>query len=309
MSSSRVAIAIVGAGPAGCSAAVQSMRLGVRPLLLDRTGEAGGLIENAYLVENYPGVEVPIDGPTYAGRLQAFLSRFELRVEQAEVTRVWSDLDGLALTADGETVRATAVILAVGTQACRLGIPGEASLEGRRLFYEVRPLLQASPFPGKVAIVGGGEAAFDYSLSIAAAGGSATILVRGERPSVRGRLLDMVRRTPDVAVELQASCLAIHDSPRGISLDLVLADGAKVANADNVLVAVGRKSRASSLAGDRPVSGHAGCDSPVPGLFVIGDARTGCLGQAGMAVGDGLWAAMKAVSYVEAQERYASTGR
>ena len=53
----REQVVIIGAGPGGCSAAIQCKRLGLEPLVFDRSGRAGGLIENAYAVENYPGLE------------------------------------------------------------------------------------------------------------------------------------------------------------------------------------------------------------------------------------------------------------
>ncbi|MCK4305944.1 MAG: FAD-dependent oxidoreductase, partial [Candidatus Eisenbacteria sp.] len=76
-------IAIIGAGPAGCAAAVQCKRLGISPLLVDRTGNAGGSIANAHLIENYPGLD-PLPGPEFAQRLAAHLARHGIPILRGE---------------------------------------------------------------------------------------------------------------------------------------------------------------------------------------------------------------------------------
>ena len=82
--STNLDVVIVGAGPAGCAAAVQCRRLGQHPLLLDRTGRPGGLVAHAHSVENYPGLP-PTAGPRMVQLLAEHLERFDLRVEQREV--------------------------------------------------------------------------------------------------------------------------------------------------------------------------------------------------------------------------------
>ena len=99
-------IVIVGAGPAGCAAAVQCARLGVKPLLLDQSGKAGGLVANAFLVENYPGLEKPLTGEVFAGRLAEHLARFDVTITAQTVSRVEPDSHGWIVRTDGQHVRA-----------------------------------------------------------------------------------------------------------------------------------------------------------------------------------------------------------
>lgn len=266
---------MIGAGPAGCSAAVQCARLGVAPLLLDSTGVAGGLIANGFVVENYPGLESPVTGQEFAGRIAKHVARFGVGVEKATVKEITGSGGGWVVHTDREEIEAACVIAAPGTVPRDAGIEGEDRLRGRRLFHEVRALLAAIPSPGKVTIIGGGEAAFDYALSCASTGANVRILVRGSAPRARGRLAAMVADDPRVEVRTGVFVASVDEI-----------------DADAVLVAVGRRSLPFV---ERLTDG--------PGLFICGDARTGSLGQAGIAVGDGLAAAAKAVAMMEGLSR------
>ncbi len=284
-------IVIVGAGPAGCAAAAQCARLGVRPLLLDSSGEAGGLVANAFLVENYPGLEKPLTGEVLVGRLAEHLARFDVTITAKTVSRVEPDPDGWIVHADGQDIRARCVILATGTVHRSLSIPDERDLISRVLFYEVRDLLATIPSPKKVIVVGGGEASFDYSLSLVNAGASVSILVRSDRVRVRGRLGEMVAGHPEISVKLNTRLVALKEVDGGVAATVISEDCETLRLADALLAAVGRKSSASLIVSSPdPLSlTHA------PGLFICGDARSDGLGQVGIAVGDGLAAAALAV--------------
>lgn len=281
----REAIVVVGAGPAGCAAAVQCARLGFAPLVIDRTGVAGGLIENGFLVENYPGLESPVPGAIFAGRLREHLSRFGLRVERREVIGISPADSGPTwiLETDGSGIEAGCVIAAAGTVPREAGVAGERDLAGDRIFYEVRDLLRRFPSPRRVAVVGGGEAAFDYALSCSAAGARVEILVRGDHPRARGRLPGMVKEAPGVSVRCGFATAALKR--RGDGVAAIGGGESDEVAADAILIAVGR----------RPADIVERL-TPRPGLFICGDARTGSLGQAGIAVGDGLEAAAAAVA-------------
>ena len=284
-------IVIVGAGPAGCAAAVQCARLGVKPLLLDSSGKAGGLAANAFLVENYPGLEKPLTGEVLAGRLGEHLARFDVKITTQTVSGVEPDSDGWIVRTGGQDVRARCVILASGTVPRPLSIQGERDLVSRVLFYEVRDLLATIPSPKTIIVVGGGEAAFDYSLSLANAGASVSILVRSDRVRARGRLKKMVTDHPEISVELNTRLVVLEKVDAGVAATVISADRESLRLADALLAAVGRMSTASLIVSSQnPLSlTHA------PGLFICGDARSDGLGQVGIAVGDGLAAAVLAV--------------
>jgi thioredoxin reductase (NADPH) len=281
-------VAIVGAGPAGCAAAVQCARLGADVFLMDATGRAGGLVRNGFLVENYPGTGGPIPGEELAARLERHVERFGVEVIRGRALRVSREGGGWSIRTDGGDVPARCVIVATGTEPLRLDADGAAGLAGDRLFYEVRDLLAAFSAPGEVAVIGGGEAAFDCSLSLAAAGAAVTILVRGDRPRAAGALAAAVDRAAAVEVRTGARVVAMARAPSGVVVSVEGAGGGSRLEAGCVLAAVGRL--ASLPAGD------GGTLTEGPGLFICGDARRGALGQVGIAVGDGLAAAAAAVA-------------
>ena len=313
----RERIIIIGAGPAGCAAAVQCKRLGITPLLLDRTGEAGGLIENAFYMENYPGLEGPITGPDFVGRLRADLAGFDLEVTRGTVKRVEPGPDGIRVQTVQGTMATDAVIVAVGTIPRPVGLDGEGELAGGRLFYEVKDLLPFSP--ASVVVAGGGEAAFDYALSLSRAGARVHLSVKSARPSAGERLEQQVADTPGIKVATRSLVVACRPGGPGVIATVEDKKGRRDLEADALLVAVGRRSTAWELVG--PQNGtedgrarararaRAGARSREgtqemgltykPGLFIAGDARLGTLGQVGIAVGDGLLAAMRAVKFAE----------
>jgi len=331
MSDADIDLLIVGAGPAGCAAAAQFRRLGGRPVLLDRTGCAGGLIANAFRVENYPGGERPLRGQELAQRLGHHLERFALKVRKGVVTsirpverKVPSPLRepgpfedeapvqpatsraGFKVTGDFGEMLARAVILACGTVPVQPGIPGETQ-PGLRVFYEVNELL---PYlPRTAAVVGGGEAALDYALSLAEAGAKVLLLVRSSKLRANCRLVEMVEKEPRITVSLDTPVREIQKAP-GNRVDLLLPS--RRLSVDGALLAVGRRTLAGSLVPPPPPplpgaptasplrfqAESPSCLTSIPGLFIAGDARLGGLGQVGIAVGDGLWCAAAAMAFL-----------
>lgn len=311
-------IVIIGAGPAGVACAVQCKRLGIEPLLLDRSGECGGLVQNAWRVENYPGLASPISGSEFAGRLKGHLDAFGVEVvpgEAVALRRVDNCVE-VAL-ASGVSLTAPHVVVAVGTTPQPLGLPNEGILSGSRLFYEVRQLLGRGV--RHVAVVGGGEAAFDYAMSLASRGTRATICLRGRESRAGARLTACVRQTRGIDLLFETHVEYARRTEHGLTVGLMGPGGLHDEQVDALLVAVGRRSMAPKLwetlsegaspregpslplasgpvdaaYGSREFSGAAVLTS-LPGLYTCGDARLGSLGQIGIAVGDGMQAALLA---------------
>ena len=352
-----VDLAVIGAGPAGCAAAVQAVRMGMSVALLDRTGRAGGLVRNAYCIENWPGLEVPASGPEMVRRLEASLERFGIAVRRAAVERVAATRGGFVLTGKMGRGRARltarSVIVATGT------VPREwdDAPEGMRVHTEVADALAVHP---KTAlVVGGGEAALDYALSLAAAGAAVEVWVRGQAPRAAKRLIDMVRACKSIRIrtgvgaETWGKSFAARQGgtaefEEGCACALRMTvpsmdsrwdgmtvpgkdsrwDGMTVPSMDSfdvVVAAIGRRpalpelppAAPEALSGRDRRGGERGGPTPVaappaapeaepvpaaafsvltvaPGLYIAGDARRGRLGQAAIAVGDGVEAAMLA---------------
>ncbi|MCX5752990.1 MAG: NAD(P)/FAD-dependent oxidoreductase [Candidatus Krumholzibacteria bacterium] len=298
----REQVIIIGAGPAGTVAAVQCQRLGVTPLLLDRAGTAGGLAENAYCIENYPGMPKPLGGPQFAESLRAHLARFDLTVGRVEVEGIMGNGREFSVKHAGGEFFARAVILASGTEPHRLDLAGENELDGAKLFYEVRPLLRCHAKPRDVIIVGGGEAACDYALTLASVGATVHLVVRSDRLKARGDLACAVQRAPSIRISHGTRCELIAASPLlTVRLRNSITGSIMELSPDALLVAVGRRSTAPRLLDPLGVPMADCVAGSIPGLFVAGDASIGSLGQIGMAVGDGIRAAAATVAFLENQ--------
>jgi thioredoxin reductase (NADPH) len=282
---------VIGAGPAGCAAAVQCARLGVPVRLFDRAGRAGGLIVNGFSIENYPGLEQPLPGPVFAQRLRKHLDRFGVSVERGELIGIEPRDAAWLCRFKGADLPCASVILCAGTQPRPFRVDGDADLVRRVVFNEVRALLDAVDSPREVVVVGGGEAAFDYALTLAARGVRVTIAVRGQTPRARGRLAGMVTGHRSIRVVPETRVIGLASAGERVAARAVSPAGEESWECDAVLAAVGRQSTLADLLSPQIDDLSVQSLEPRPGLFLCGDARSGSLGQAGIAVGDGLRAA------------------
>jgi len=291
-------VAVIGAGPGGCSAAVQCTRLGLDTVIADSAGIAGGLVLEARSIENYPGTETPIGGEVFALRLREMLNRFGLSVRNLHVERVSMD-DGMFRSEGTEGILTSrCLIVATGTVPADFALPSRGN---PRMYRSIIPL-RMDP-PARAVVIGGGEAAADYSLSLSDLGTDVILLVRGDRlraaGMLRSQLLErgsiriMYNTVPEFAESGQGSAVLRTCSPLG-QAEL---------ETDAILAAVGRE---PSLPGIMPDGFHwieGTAVTSIPGLFLVGDAALGRLGQTGIAVGHGLMAAGMAADLVTGVDR------
>lgn len=278
-------VLVVGAGPAGVAAAVQLSRLGADVRWWDRDGAVGGLLRNAWRVENWPGVPVGAAGSACCERLRSHAAFFGLAPEPVRATGCVATPEFVEVArASGPPVRFDAVVWAVGT-APRAWPPARPGLP---VVYEYAAL---PPGAVRVLVVGGGEAACDGALRAAEEGRSPLLVVRSEHLRARGRLAERALAHPGLALRFSTEVTALE--PAGAGVVVTLCTGGQKEDVvghpmDAVLFCGGRESRLPAL----------GLPSPAPFAlrlaprqWVIGDARLGGLGQACIALGDGLLAA------------------
>ena len=287
----RVNVAIIGAGPAGAAAAIFLKRAGLEPLLLERD-EPGGLLHEANLVENYPGFPDGIPGEELASLIAKQLQRLEVRLIKASAKKVGiSDRDFETITDEGSFI-SNAVVIATGTEPRKTDIPGADTVSDELLVYGVSMLATEQVDGKRLAVLGGGDAAFDYALNLSDRGGSVTILSRSE-PTCLALLAERARER---GIEVIVGCdiVGIAETSAGVVINCDSEAGLNEIVCDLAVVAHGREPRLDILdhdLRDRINAAHPP-ETGVPGLFLAGDVARGKNRQAAIAAGDGVLAAM-----------------
>ncbi len=289
---------IVGAGPAGLSAALAATRAGLNFTLLEQDGWGGGQITSSHRVENYPGVP-SLSGEALAEAFRAQVLEMGAEITPGEVESLEEGPAGKVLRMeDGTALEARAVIAATGAVPRTLGIPGEnlasfcALCDGA--FYAHRDVL----------VVGGGDTAVEDALYLSSICRSVTVAVRREifraaRPSVETLL-----RRSNVTVAYR-TCLREILGSLSVERVCLERDGTRREEPmDGVFIAVGTIPRSEWLQ-RLPLRFEEGyvvadetCRTAVPGLFVAGDLRRKPLRQVLTAAADGANAAASAQAYL-----------
>ncbi|HWS55397.1 MAG TPA: FAD-dependent oxidoreductase [Pyrinomonadaceae bacterium] len=206
-------VIIIGAGPAGLSAAVWCDELGLDTLVLEEAEETGGQLLRVHnAVENHLGVVAP-DG-------RALRDVFAAQVEgrgfdlwtQVEVERVDLRARQVSLRS-GERLRAVALILATGVRRRRLGVPGEEEFQGRGVL-ESGTRDRAEVAGTDVLVVGGGDAAAENALLLAEVCPTVTLVHRGRRLGARAEFAERVRGEHRINVFTEARLTRIMGRER-----------------------------------------------------------------------------------------------
>ena len=287
---------IVGAGPAGIAAAIQLARLGHEPVVFEKN-RVGGLLANAHLVENYPGFSGGISGLALAKMMEGHLSSLSVPIRFEEVHRVEA-ADGHALEDTArERLSARALIVASGTRARALSSPPIPPEIRERILSEVCPIRDIE---GKaIAIIGAGDAAFDYALSLE---GRNKVVILNRSGAARCIPLLVERAGASANIEHLTDVRVIeilprrHDGTGPIELRCAQQDRRFQLEADYILVAIGREPEVAfvspPLCGSTDTAGVPARGDPGP-IWFAGDVIRGNARQTAIAVGDGVATAIR----------------
>jgi len=262
------------------------------PLLLERN-KIGGLLLNANLVENYPGFPDGISGQDLTSLFKAHLRRWKITITKAEVRRV-SRQSGLfrILAGSGEFV-SRFLVLATGTESTRIRLRGLERISKARVLYEIANA--PADVKGKeFLIVGSGDAAFDYAMNIAQKGGSADLIIRSADTKCIPLLLQRTRKRMSIRMSLSTVPISVIETRRHIELKCRREGREELHNGDYLLIACGREPNLSMLS--RRLRDEMAKETDGVGLskmHLAGDVKRGLHRQVGIAVGDGIAAAMR----------------
>jgi thioredoxin reductase (NADPH) len=301
-------VIIVGGGPAGYTAALYAARAELEPLVIEGF-QWGGQLQNTTDVENYPGYPEGVMGPEMMSDFRKQAERFGTRFITDDVTELKLSDGGIHEVAVGkDTHRARAVILAMGAEPKRLGIPGEMELQG--LGVSTCGVCDGAFFKGKdVAVIGGGDSAMEDSIFVSKFARKLTIVHRRDdfRASKimeeRARAKDNIEvLTPYVPKEFVKG----EDGKIG-SLKLENADTGEQKSLEigGAFVAIGHTPRSELVMGqiDTDEEGYVLVQEPstktkLAGVFAIGDLVDNTYRQAVTAAGTGTKGALDAEWYL-----------
>lgn len=300
-------IAVVGAGPAGLTAALYAGRALKRTALFE-AGLPGGELLNTESIEDYPGFP-SITGPDLATKMTEHALSFGAELVQARVTAVTPEPSGVIKIEieDGEPYRAEAVILTAGGQPRKLGVPGEEEFAGRGVSYCA--VCDGAFFRGEhLAVVGGGDAALEEAAFLTRYADRVTVIHRRQEFRAQPLLVDRARRNPKIDFVLDEVVEEIRGAEgRVTSLRLRhVPDGRESEfTVGGVFIFIGFIPNTGLLTvhADHDSQGYYLTDSnmrtSVPGVYAAGDVRAQLTRQVTTAVGDATTAALAATKYVE----------
>ena len=305
-------VIIIGAGPAGLGAALYTARDRMKTLILEKF-MPGGQIINTDRIENYPGIE-RIDGAGLIMQMQKQVENFGAEIKTGcEVTGLEKLQDGnIAVHCDKDHHIARAVILALGSDYRKLGIPGEEQFRQAGAGVSYCGTCDAPFFKGKqVVAVGGGNTAVQETLHLAKfAEKVAMIHRRDEFRAAKVLVEELLAKTnqpnSNLIIKYNTVATAIQGEGKVQSVKLkdVKSGQQEDYPCDGVFIFIGMVPNTAFLKGfvELTDKGFIKCDcaylrTTVPGVFVAGDCRIGAAMQLATAVGDGVVAAMMLKQY------------
>lgn len=295
---------IIGAGPAGCSAALYASRAGLDTALIEKYSP-GGQMALTGDIDNYPGFEEGVDGFTLGMKMHKSAERFGITTIYGEITEVdFSDKIKKLTTSSGEILAKT-VIVASGAKSRELGVPDENKLIGRGVHYCAH--CDGNFYRNKtVVVVGGGNSAAADALYLSRLAEKVYLVHRRDtlratkiyhEPLMKAENVEFLWNSTveEFITELRVRGVKIKDTVTGEVKDVMC---------DGVFVSIGRDPITEFLKGkvelDR--NGYVIADETtktnIEGVFAAGDVRTKALRQVVTAVADGAVAVHFAEEYL-----------
>ncbi len=307
---------ILGSGPAGYTAAVYAARANLNPVLI--TGiEQGGQLMTTTEVDNWPGDNEGVMGPTLMERMQKHAERFNTEIIFDHINKAELTERPFKLTGDSGTYTCDALIICTGASAQYLGLPSEEEFKGRGVsacatcdgfFYRGK----------KVAVIGGGSTAVEEALYLSNIASEVVVVHRRNQFRSEKILSDqLIQKSKTGNVTIEWDCvldevLGDQSGVTGMRIKNVKDGSTKDIELMGVFVAIGHKPNTDLFTGQLEMdngylkveSGQQANSSQtnIPGVFAAGDVQDQVYRQAITSAGAGCMAALDAERFLDAMD-------
>ena len=295
-------IIIVGAGPAGMTAAIYARRADKKVLVLEAKSY-GGQIINTLDIENYP-VEEHITGFDFATKLYNQIKNLGAEIIFEKVTEIRDNGSFKEVITNKNIYKTKTIILATGSLNRKLGLSGEDELVGKGISY-CATCDGAFYKKKKVAVVGGGNTALEDALYLTDIAETVYLIHRRDKFRGEDSTVNLLRDKKNIEFIYNSNITKLNASNRLESIEVTDSDG-NITNIDidGLFIAVGRIpeneffSKVINLDNTGYVVANEDCKTNIPGIFVAGDNRTKTVRQLVTATSDGAIAANGAINYI-----------
>lgn len=285
---------VIGAGPAGLTAALYALRANKKVLVFEKN-TYGGQIINTGVIENYPGVK-DITGFDFATNLYQQVTDLGGEVVTEEVIKI--DKDKNVFTNKGE-YKAKSIIIATGVQRRKLNLPNEDKLVGGGVSYCA--ICDGGFYKNKVvAVNGGGNTAIEDALYLTNVAKKVYLIHRRDEFRAEQKYIDELKAKDNVEFVLNSTITSINGNMKLESIDVDTDGESRNIVIDGLFIAIGQVPSNEAFEGvieleNGYIKSEDGVHTNVEGIYVAGDTRVKELRQLTTAVGDGALAATKAM--------------
>lgn len=298
---------IIGAGPAGMTAALYAARSNLKVALLER-GIPGGQMNNTADIENYPGY-ANISGPELAEKMFEPLENLGVEHLFGLVEKIEDRGDFKEIITEDERFETKTVIIASGANHRHLGVPGEEGYNSRGVSYCA--VCDGAFFRDEdLLVVGGGDSAVEEAIFLTRFAKSVTIVHRRDELRAQKVLQDRAFANEKIRFVWDSVVESIHGDERkvtGVTFKNVKTGETSQADFGGIFIYVGLDP-VSEFAADLGITDEAGwiltdhhMKTSVAGIYAVGDVRQKDLRQITTAVGDGAIASQEAYKYLTEQ--------
>ncbi|WP_214777970.1 thioredoxin-disulfide reductase [Exiguobacterium sp. s22] len=298
-------VIIIGAGPAGMTAALYASRANLSTLMIER-GIPGGQMANTEDIENYPGYD-SILGPDLSQKMFDHSKAFGAEYAYGDVQRISDETEYKIVHAHNRDYKARAIILASGAQYKKIGVPGEEELGGRGVSYCA--VCDGAFFKGKeLFVIGGGDSAVEEGVFLTRFADKVTIVHR--RDELRAQKILQKRAFDNEKIDFiwnhTLKEITEKDGKVGGARLVSTVDGTETDyEIDGVFIYIGMNP-ITGFVQDLGITNEQGyivtneaMETNIPGIFAAGDVREKTLRQVVTATNDGSIAAQNAQHYIE----------